>query len=352
MLLHAADPDRDFSGKWVLDPAASDTRSLEAVETSLTISQGDAGILCSTGSVQWSYALDGSETRKLIGDESRSSVARWEGAALVINTLIQAPQNYTVLERWTLSSDRATLTITRQVIRAGAETEGTLVFHRDVAAPAPDPPAVGVNVTPPPPHPSSPDVDTPPGGLAKRSEPAMPPDVTVPTGTHVLLSLVAEVNTHHAKDGDHVYLSTAAPVAAGGQVIIPRGSDVAGTVTRVKRAGKITGKSELYIRFDSLVLPNGVTRDFHARPSGGEGKIESSAEPLDPGTVLMGAAMGARIGAEVKGLSGAAVGGAAGTLAAIMLSRDQEVVLRAGTHMEMVLDRDLVFHPDEIPPVH
>jgi len=25
------------------------------------------------------------------------------------------------------------------------------------------------------------------------------------------------------------------------------------------------------------------------------------------------------------------------------------VVLRAGTHVEMVLDRDLVFHPEEIP---
>ena len=84
--LRAADPDRDFSGKWILDPAASSTRALGQTETSLTISQGDVGILCSTGESQWSYALDGSETRKRIGEETRSSIAKWEGAALLIDT--------------------------------------------------------------------------------------------------------------------------------------------------------------------------------------------------------------------------------------------------------------------------
>jgi hypothetical protein len=32
----------------------------------------------------------------------------------------------------------------------------------------------------------------------------------------------------------------------------------------------------------------------------------------------------------------------------VLLSRNQDVVLPAGTHVEMVLDRDLVFRPDEI----
>jgi hypothetical protein len=64
---------------------------------------------------------------------------------------------------------------------------------------------------------------------------------------------------------------------------------------------------------------------------------------------MMGAGMGATVGAITRGLPGAAVGGGIGALAGVLLSRDQDVVLHAGTHVEMVLDRDLVFRPDEIP---
>ncbi len=353
LLLRAADPDRDFSGKWILDPAASKAQSLDPVDPSIAISQGEAGILCSTASAQWSYTLDGSETRKSIGEETRSSVARWEGAALMINTLVYGPQNYTVIDRWTLSGDRTTLTIARQVVRASAQLEGTLVFRREGTPTAsPTPPAVGVSMAAPQSQPPAPAGTAPPGGLARRPEPGVPPDVTVPTGTHVLLSLIGEISTKHAKDGDHVYLSTAAPVAANGRVVIPRGSDVSGTITHVKQAGKLSGKGELYIRFDSLTLPNGISRDFRARPSGDEGKVDANGRGVDPGLVMMGGGMGAAIGSRVGGLGGMAAGGAAGTLAGVMLSRSQDVVLHAGTHVEMVLDRDLVFHPEEIPPIH
>jgi len=40
--------------------------------------------------------------------------------------------------------------------------------------------------------------------------------------------------------------------------------------------------------------------------------------------------------------------GGIGALAGVLLSRNQDVVLPAGTHVEMILDRDLVFHPGEI----
>jgi type IV secretion system protein VirB10 len=339
--LHAADPDRDFSGKWVLDPTASSTRALEPTETSLTIAQSEVGILCSTGPAQWSYALDGSETRKRIGEESRNSIVKWEGAALLINTLVSGTQDYTVMDRWQLSRDRNTLTITRQVVRAAGQVEGTLVFRREgalnVAAARPVEPRAEAPA------------DLPKPALAKRTAPGLPPDVTVPAGTRVLLQLVGEVSTKSAREGDRVYLSTAVPVAVDGRVAIPRGSDVQGTITRAKPAGRVSGKGELYIRFDSLIMPNGVSRDFHARPPGNEGQVPGNGKSADGRTVMMGTGMGASIGAITRGLPGAAVGGGIGALAGVLLSRNQDVVLRQGTHVEMVLDRDLVFHPEEIP---
>jgi len=327
--LRAADPDHDFSGSWALDPMASRTIALGRIEESLKIAQGEAGILCSSGGAEWSYALDGSETRKRMGQESRSSVAKWEGAALLINTQVSGPPDYTVMDRWVLSRNHDTLTITRQIVRAEGQVEGTLVYRREGTA--------------------APDLPRP--ALARRPDPGIPPDITVPTGTRVLLALVNEVSTKHAHDGDRVYLRTDAPVATDGRVVIPRGSDVRGSITHTKKAGHVSGKGELYIRFDSLILPNGVSRDFHARPPGDEGKVEGNGKAADGRTVMEGAGMGATIGAITRGLPGAGIGGAAGALAGVLLSRNQDVVLRPGTHVEMVLDRDLVFHPEELSSI-
>src|ERR1035438_8052935 len=140
--LHAADSDRDFSGKWLLDPAASNTRTLGSVEQTLIVSQGDAGLLVSTEAARWSYALDGSETRKRIGEESRNSVTKWEGSALIVNTLVSGPQDYTVMDRWTLSRGHNTLTIHRELVRVGTQSEGALVYRREgvSSTPAPQPP--------------------------------------------------------------------------------------------------------------------------------------------------------------------------------------------------------------------
>ncbi len=52
------------------------------------------------------------------------------------------------------------------------------------------------------------------------------------------------------------------------RIVIPRGSPVTAVVSNAKQPGKVKGKGELYLRFDSLTLPNGVTRDFRARLSG------------------------------------------------------------------------------------
>jgi len=344
--LRAADPDRDFNGKWILDPVASNTRALGQTETTLTVSQSDAGILCSAGPAQWSYALDGSETRKRIGEESRDSIAKWEGAALLIDTQVSGPPDYTVRDRWQLSRDRNTLTISRQLVRAAGQAEGTLIFRREGVAMT----AASRPVEPPPaPARSEAAADLPRPALARRTPPGIPPDVTVPVGTRVLLELVGELSTKHAREGDRVYLRTAVPVAVDGRVTIPRGSDVQGIITRAKPPGRLSGKGELYIRFDSLTMANGVSRDFHARPSGGEGKVTGEGPSLANCTVVGGTGMGASIGAMARGLPGAAVGGGIGALAGVLLTRTQDVVLRPGTHVEMVLDRDLVFHSDEIP---
>jgi hypothetical protein len=197
---------------------------------------------------------------------------------------------------------------------------------------------------------------------------AGPDDFLVPAGTKVPLSMINSISTKTASEGERIYLETVFPILANGRIVIPPGSYVAGTVTDVKRPGRVHGRGELYVRFDSLTLPNGVTRDFRARIGSldgtapdtldkAEGKVKSDGNKAgDLKTV--GEAAGA--GAGIGGLAGAAAGhpgmgagigaaaGAAAGLMGVLLTRGPEAVLAKGTTMEMVLDRQLQFTTSEL----
>ena len=60
-------------------------------------------------------------------------------------------------------------------------------------------------------------------------------------GTKIPLSLINSISTKQAVEGDRVYMETAFPVLQNGRVIVPVGSYVAGTVTKVKRPGRVKG---------------------------------------------------------------------------------------------------------------
>ena len=107
--------------------------------------------------------------------------------------------------------------------------------------------------------------------LVPAPDAAKSADFQVEPGTKVPLALINSLSTKHAAEGDRVYLETVFPIMVQGRIVIPPGSYVAGTVTQVKRPGRVKGRGEMFLRFDSLTLPNGVTRDFRARMGSTDG---------------------------------------------------------------------------------
>ena len=223
-------------------------------------------------------------------------------------------------------------------------------------------------------EPAASQTDLSSGAAAKPNSAATKPDSTNPdeykvaSGTKVPLSMINSISTKTATEGERIYLETVFPILANGRVVIPPGSYVAGTVTEVKRPGRVKGRGELYVRFDSLTLPNGVTRDFRARMGSLDGRAPETLDKTE-GTIksegnkagdvkTVGESAGA--GATVGGLAGAAAGhavmgagigagaGAAAGLVGVLLSRGPEAVLAKGTTMEMVLDRELHFTASEL----
>jgi type IV secretion system protein VirB10 len=143
---------------------------------------------------------------------------------------------------------------------------------------------------------------------------------------------------------------------------------VAGTVTQIKKPGRVKGRGELYVRFDSLTLPNGVTRDFRSRIGGmdgasneeldrNEGKVKSEGNKAgDARTVGEVAAAGGSVGMIAGNAAGhlgmgAGIGAAAGAaagMAGVLLTRGPDAVLAKGSTIEMLLDRSLTFSESDL----
>jgi type IV secretion system protein VirB10 len=352
----STDADRDFSGVWLLDAQRSDVRLLPAPPgATLTIGHQGLKMHCLESdkdgiSREWIYHTDGTASKYPVGDARMSSMTKWEGTALLINTIVSGPQSYVIDDRWRLSHDHNSLTIKRRIQRgfSGTEIEAVLIYRSQHPNPTGgDRPSDAAPTAPP------------------RTEP--PPEIVVPAGTKIPLGLVNTLSTKHSGEGDRVYLETVFPVTIDGRIVIPRGSYVAGTVTEVKRPGRVKGKGELFLRFDSLTLPNGITRDFRSRLGGAdseagefdrkEGRIRSdSNKGEDARTVAKTTSAGAAVGGIAGGAAshagmGAGIGAAAGAaagLASVLLSRGPDLVLPKGTSFEMVLDRTLRFKPSEL----
>jgi hypothetical protein len=192
--------------------------------------------------------------------------------------------------------------------------------------------------------------------------------VAIEAATKIPLTLLNTLSSKQTQEGDRVYLETLYPVLVNGKIVIPPGSYVSGTVTQIKRPGRVKGKGELYLRFDSLTLPNGVTRDFRARIGGmegggnneldrNEGRIKGGGskgedardigQAAQMGTMVGGIA-GAVGGRPLAGVIGGAGAGAAAGLAGVLLTRGPDVVLQKGSVVEMVLDRALYYDAKEL----
>lgn len=186
--------------------------------------------------------------------------------------------------------------------------------------------------------------------------------ITIPAGTTVLLHLKSPLNTKNARVGDAVYCETAFPVTQDNVTVIPPHTYVKGQVTRVERPGRVKGRAELQLHFNTLIFPDGYTiqlpgslqnvpgSDNSAMADKEEGTVKANGQKAkDAGTVAETAGAGAAIGGiTARSVEGAGIGGGIGGavgLARVLMTRGQDVRLETGSAVEMVLERPLSVDP-------
>ncbi len=188
-------------------------------------------------------------------------------------------------------------------------------------------------------------------------------EMVVPEGTVIPIVLTAYLNSKTSQVGDTVYADTTYPIWIQQRLVIPKGSTVRGTVTDVRRPGRSKGKGYLAVRFDDILLPNGVAREFVASFRGihgpGDESIDRKSETIsagsskgeDAGTVVGTTSTGAIIGAIADHGTGAAIGagaGAAAGLATVLFTRGRDVILSPGTQFDLELKKPLKFAYNEV----
>src|SRR5579863_4096611 len=93
-------------------------------------------------------------------------------------------------------------------------------------------------------------------------------EFVVPTSTTIPVELRVALNSRTAYVGQAIYCDTVYPVTVNNRIVIPAGSYIKGAVTQVVRPGRVKGRAQIGLRFDSITLPNGTTRDLRATLSG------------------------------------------------------------------------------------
>jgi hypothetical protein len=175
-----------------------------------------------------------------------------------------------------------------------------------------------VTSLPPAQAPAAPSYEPPPRQVTmSRPEPPPPPPpdpepvirkVTLPAGTMVNVRMIDSINS----DTDHVNQSFKAsldsPILVNDEMIVPKGSDVYVKLVEVHSAGNMSGKSELRVQLERLII-GGDTYKVVSNVYIQEGASQTTKTARNVGITT---AIGAAIGAIAGGKKGAVIGAGAG----------------------------------------
>jgi hypothetical protein len=147
---------------------------------------------------------------------------------------------------------------------------------------------------------------------AAPEPPPPPPPLMVPAGTSIVVRMGSTLDTKTAHDGDTFTGSLARAATVHGEVAIPSGAGVTGTVVEAKSPGKFKGEGVLTITLTAVNVggvPENIQTSHYTVTVKGKGKRTAVAVGGGTGAgALIGGIAGGGKGALIGGLVGAGAG--------------------------------------------
>lgn len=168
--------------------------------------------------------------------------------------------------------------------------------------------------------------------------------VTVPSGTTLVVYLNEGVSSETANDGDRFTATLGEPIYVNDKVAVPKNAQIAGRVVSAKSAGKFKGQSELILELSSIAY-NGHSYRINSDKWSKAGSSRGKNTAMKVGG---GAALGAIIGGIAGGGKGAAIGAGAGAAAGTgvqAITKGQQIDLKAEQMLQFTLEAPVTVTP-------
>jgi hypothetical protein len=159
----------------------------------------------------------------------------------------------------------------------------------------------------------------------------VPPALNIPAGTLIRVQVNNTLSSEQNKAGDAFTATLVQPLIANGWVVARPGQLLTGRVASAKKAGHVSGQSELGVQISEITLVDGQILPIATslvQSSGG------TSYGRDAGTIIVPTGLGAIIGGAAEGGGGAAVGagiGAAAGIIGVLVTHGRPTILPAET---------------------
>lgn len=175
-------------------------------------------------------------------------------------------------------------------------------------------------------------------------------------GAKIRAHLLVRLSTATSESGDPFRAQVASDVLQNGQVLIPAGSEIDGTVVQVS-SGHFGGHGSMHLRPDTVILPDGSRYRLYAQVMGApDARAQVNAEgTITPGSrmkkdgIEYGGAVGGGVvaGSFMGGPAGALAGGlvGAGVITTHLLLDHPQATLEPGTTLVFALTQPLNLVP-------
>lgn len=164
---------------------------------------------------------------------------------------------------------------------------------------------------------------------AQAAEPQMQ-TMVVPANTSVVATLNSRISTETARTGDTFTLTTTDKIVSDGRTVFPAGSSIKGQLRDVEASGRVSGRAQMTLAFDSLTAADGRVHAMNAVPLILQAE---SGTGTDIERIAAGGVIGAVVGGIAGGGKGAAIGAGVGVGAGVIVmlaTQGDELVLESG----------------------
>jgi len=162
----------------------------------------------------------------------------------------------------------------------------------------------------------------------QASAPPPPKDITLPSGTRMVIRMADSIDTKRHKTGHRFRGQLEGALVVSGVTVAPRGTFVHGRIVQASTGGRAVGSSEMAIEFTDIMIDDQL---YEIATTGLQAKTGNEA-----GKTAGRTARAAVIGGLISGKSGAKTGAAVG-LGASILTSGSSINVPAGTIMETTL---------------